>query len=111
MIYLAAPYTHKHKEVEQIRVEQVTYVAACLMEKGQHVFSPLTHGHQLAIKRPLPTDFNFWGEQCERQLKMCDRVMVLMLDGYTSSTGVKAEVGQARSLGMQIDFVEFGDFI
>lgn len=111
MLYLAAPYTHDDDAVCEIRAQMVTYAAAVLTEIGQHVYSPLTHGHQLAQKRKLPIDFNYWQQNCEHHVGACDRVVVLMLDGWDESAGVIAETELAAKLGKPIAFIYFWDVL
>ena len=111
MIYLAAPYTHSDDAICAIRVEMVTYAAAVLTECGFHVYSPLTHGHQLAKKRNLPKEFDYWATQCKKYVGMCDSVVVLLLDGCLESVGVTAEVEEAAEQNKPVIYIEFGDVI
>lgn len=91
MIYLATPYSHPDAAVREIRFKQVTYAASVLMQCGYHVFSPITHGHPMAEMSDLPKGFDYWGEQCKRQIAMCDRLVILTLEGHDTSKGVEAE--------------------
>lgn len=111
MIYLAAPYTHHDDVVCDIRARMVTYAAAVLTECGLHVYSPLTHGHQLAANAELPTEYWYWQSQCEYHVNACERVAVLMLDGWDESIGVQAEVDIAQRMGKPVSFLHFWDVL
>jgi hypothetical protein len=81
------------------------------MRKGILVFSPISHSHSIAKIGDLPKDWQYWGDFCRATLSICDTMYVLMLDGWEESAGVKAEIGLAKELGLQIEYLrpkEFG---
>ena len=41
--------------------------------------------------------------------KCCKCVLVLKLDGWEESTGVKAEIKIAESLGIPVEYVDYDD--
>ncbi len=41
----------------------------------------------------------------ERHLEVCDKVVVLMIDGWKESVGVQAEIAIARELGKPVSFL------
>jgi hypothetical protein len=105
MIYLAVPYTHKDKAVRAIRFERVTTLAGRMLAQGLHVYSPITHGHPMAERVDIPTDWEFWREYDFKFLAICKELHVYMLDGWDVSPGVTAEIAHAKGLGMPITFV------
>lgn len=105
MIYLAGPYSHPDEEVREARFRALTAKAADLMLAGNVVFSPITHGHTIAEYHDLPLDFGWWGSQCMGMLKHADRLIVLRLDGYAESVGVKAEIAFAEKHSIPIGYV------
>lgn len=111
MIYLAAPYTHADPLVCDIRAKEVTYAAAILTEMGMQVYSPITHGHAIAKTRPVPIEFEYWQIQCEVQLAACDRLAVLMLPGWDTSTGVRHEIRAAMRDEKRIAYIDFEDVL
>jgi hypothetical protein len=104
LIYLAAPFSSNNPAVCEQRFHAVCRHAASMMKKGQHVFSPLSHGYGLACYG-LPTDWSFWEAYDRTMLSFCAELMVLMLDGWKESIGVQAEIAIARELGKPVSFV------
>lgn len=107
LIYLACPFSHPDPEVKKKRFEIATKIAARYFSKGIHVFSPLTHCYPIeqVPETKLPGDWAFWAEYDERILSICDRVVVIAIDGWTASTGVQAEITIARRLGKPVDYL------
>ena len=105
-IYLAVPYSHPDAAVREARFNAVNRVAARLMKEGTHVFSPISHTHPIASRWNLPTDWEYWASYDRVMLSNCDKLVVLMLDGWRDSVGVQAEIDIARELGMVIVFIE-----
>lgn len=105
MIYLASPYSHKDKDVQNLRAEQVSKMAAKLMREGYHIFSPVAHGVQLA-QHGLPHGYEeFWKPYCISMLKRCDRLVVLLLKDWHLSVGVMDEISYAVKNDIPVAFV------
>lgn len=92
MIYLASPYTHPDPAVMQRRFEDARAATAALLSRGEIVYSPIVHGHAIAIAHDLPKDWGFWQRHCFAMLERADNLYVLMLDGWEQSRGVRAEL-------------------
>ncbi len=104
MIYLASPYSHPDQTMREQRFRAACRAVATLLRAGHVVFSPIVHSHPL-VEHGLPADWKFW-ECIDRQhLERCDEVVVLMLDGWRESTGVRAEVRIARELGKLVRYL------
>jgi len=102
MIYLAAPYSHELKRVKRDRYRAVSKAAAILMKRGEIVFSPISMTHPMAVYGDLPGDWLFWEKfDCEF-LTVCDRFLILELEGWMVSKGVMAELDLARRLKKNI---------
>lgn len=108
LIYLAVPYSHTDLSVRIERFEAANAAAAKLIEQGNHVFSPISHTHpiELASKGKLPMGWEYWAAYDERMLSNCDRVIVLDIEGWTSSKGVQAEIAIARRMGKPVDYLK-----
>ena len=106
MIYLACPYSHEDEAVRIERFNAVNVVAAQLMRKGLHIFSPISHTHPIAMAGGLPKGWDFWNAYDRVMINACEKVMVLKIDGWEESVGVAAEIAIARELGMRVEFVE-----
>ena len=106
-VYLASPYTNKFRHRERWNVEAVTFIANYMISEGILVNSPITHGDaiyetSLRTGNKLPKDFKFWKEMCFWGVDSADVLCVLMLDGWSSSIGVSAEIKHAEKQGKLI---------
>jgi hypothetical protein len=104
MIYLASPYSHPDQTIREQRFRAACRAVATLLRAGHVVFSAIVHSHPL-VEHGLPADWKFWECIDHQHLERCDEVVVLMLDGWRESTGVRAEVRIARELGRPIRYV------
>lgn len=105
LAYLATPYSHDNPAVMAERFDVVNRVAAELFRDGVHVFSPIGHTHPMAAAVELPTDWKFWADNCRLMISKCDRLIVLQVDGWTTSVGVSAEIEIAKELGLPVEFM------
>lgn len=94
LVYLGCPYTSPELSVRQERAELASLAAARCMQNGYVVFSPITHGHQVADHLPASVAGNhrFWMQQCLPLLRVCDALVILPLDGWRDSRGLFEEI-------------------
>jgi nucleoside 2-deoxyribosyltransferase len=104
VIYLASPYSHADPAVREARYQAACRTTAALLRAGLVVFSPIVHSHPL-VAFALPTGWDFWERIDRAYLARCDELVVLMLDGWKESTGVRAEIALARGLGKPVRFL------
>lgn len=103
LTYLACPYSHPDREMEEARYRVVTRAAAWLIkEKKFTVFSPITHSHPLREIGQLSGDWKFWAPQDYDFLRVSCQLVVLQLEGWDLSTGVRAEINKAIETRMPI---------
>jgi hypothetical protein len=72
---------------------------------GEVVYSPIVHSHPMAVAHNLGLDFATWERQDHAMIRACERMVVLKLDGWRESKGVRAEIEYARSKGKRVSFV------
>jgi nucleoside 2-deoxyribosyltransferase len=101
-IYLACPYFREPK----VSFYLANKKAAQLMLAGYVVFSPVSHGHAIAVSERLGNAHQFWMQQDLPFIDWCDEVYVLMLPYWQQSKGVKAEIDYAAKLGKPIKYIE-----
>ena len=108
-VYLAVPYSHESDGVREFRFRKVTEAAFCLLERGYHVFSPITMGRPMTIfpsGKPMEgmiREFSFWKGQDFSFLRYwAEMLAVLPLQGWEESEGVRAEIEEARRLGLPV---------
>lgn len=109
-IYLASPYSHPDVDVRGQR-----YLAACgaagrLMRAGHVVFCPIAHSHPIETHCfPEPESGAFWQAQDLPLLRSAGRLVVLMLDGWLQSSGIRWEIAEAERLGIPVDYLDPDD--
>jgi hypothetical protein len=105
LIYLAAPYSSPSQEIVQFRVLYTNCAAAWLFKRGYFVFSPISHTHPIKECSDLGGDWAFWLAYDYAMLDKCDRLMVLTLQGWKESEGVKAEITYWRKKGRKVEYL------
>lgn len=107
LIYLACPYSHKEHYMLVARWLLVNKVAAKLMGQGKYVFSPISHTHPIAEAGKLPGDWNYWEGYDRRILSFCDRIIILKLPGWETSTGVNGEIKIGKNSNIPIEYMDY----
>jgi len=100
--YLASPYTHEDQTVMVRRYEWVRDVAAFLSRSGLYCFSPIAHSHDMAIANRMPTNFEFWDDWNRCMIRGSCGIIVLKMQGWELSKGVKAEIAYAREISKPV---------
>ena len=108
MIYLASPYWHANPAIRTQRFRAACRATAQMIREGMTVFSPVVYGHAL-IGEGLPGDWSFWEGHDADYLMLCDEVVVLQIEGWEDSEGVRDEVKLARAMGKPIRYKEVPD--
>lgn len=111
LVYVAGPYTARladgsedHKRTaERMRIFCLCVVA--MMGIGIKSTSPLMM-HMVRQHCDLPGDWNYWGEYSTIMLKKCDAMVVLQIEGWEESTGVKEEILLAKENNVPVIFVD-----
>lgn len=108
MIYLASPYSAPGNPLlEEIRFFAVLHAAWRLMKTGSVVFSPVVHGHPVSkYAMPEPQGHEFWMAQCLPMLRLAERLVVLRLQGWERSSGVRREIDEASALGIPVEYID-----
>lgn len=95
IIYLASPYTDIDPKVREHRFHCATMAAAHLVEQEFIVYSPITMTHPIdlilaAEGQTLGSDY--WVRFDEAFLEVCSKIVILKLDGWDRSSGVRREM-------------------
>src|SRR5689334_12715342 len=99
MIYLASPYSHPDPAVREERFRAACRATAALIRSGRAVYSPVVFGHPLT-GYDVPTGWEFWATFDREHLLRCDHVIVLTLEGWRESEGVRVEMRVAEENGI-----------
>jgi hypothetical protein len=106
IIYVASPYTHDDPLVVDQRFMAVRDYVTTQLRAGALYFSPIVYTHELAKAASLPGDAAFWFEFNFRMLKVCDKVIILKLQGWEKSIGVASEIAYAKTHGKPLEYVK-----
>jgi hypothetical protein len=106
LIFISSPYSHEDKSIVEDRVLKVSKFAAKIVSEGKVAISPIAYGHTLLTFHKMPSDWKFWKNYCETFIAKCDKMVVLMLDGWEESDGVKGEIEFAIQVGIPIEYIE-----
>lgn len=102
-IYLASPYSSSFPSLCEERYEAACKATAQMINEGYQVFSPIAHSHPIAINHSLPGDFQFWRKWCLSFLESwATHFVILTLDGWKESKGIKAEMDFALAKGLKV---------
>ena len=110
LLYLAIPYSHSDKAIREYRFRTACRASAVLMKHGIVVFSPLSHSIPIAeYVGDIESEHDFWLSQDIPILRRCDELLILGIDGWTESKGVKQEMFEALRLRKPITVIDEAD--
>lgn len=104
MLYVASPYTGTINQQHQ-RFEAVREYVVKLIQAGHVAFSPIVYAHQMAADYDLGTDAKTWQSFNQDMIRLCSKMHVLKLEGWSISKGVTAEIELAQRLGLEVDYI------
>ena len=108
IIYLACPYSHEDKGVRLYRAHIATKAAAKLIASGLTVFSPITMTHPIDlifIAEGTILDSAYWLKFDEAFMTICDKMIVLTLNGWRESKGIAREMNFFKEQNKTICYV------
>ena len=114
LLYLASPFTHKSRKVRRERIKAAAKASALLLKQNIMVLSPIALDGPWHEDYTLPCEWKFWESFDKNILERCDALLVLTIDGWDKSVGIKSEIEYAYELNMPIFYVtmeqiEIGD--
>lgn len=110
IIYLACPYTHIDKKVREMRFNAATRAAAHLIKSGRIVFSPITMTHPIDVvlaTEDATLGSDYWVDFDEAFMEFCSEMIILNIDGWNTSSGIKREILYFQSKGKPISVMSF----
>jgi len=106
-IYLASPYWNEDPAIRQKNATAVAKVASVLLLNKFPVYCPIAMG--CYIQNSLPEDKQklldnpeVWSANEDYMIKHCDFVLLVTLDGWEKSNGVRRETEIAKKYGKQV---------
>ena len=92
LVYLASPYT-KYPEGITLAYIHACKLAARLLRAGVKVYSPIAHGHSIAVHGSIdPLDLSIWLPFNGVMLAKADCLLVAMLPSWETSVGTRHEI-------------------
>ena len=106
--YLALPYSSGDASEEMMswRADVSDFIFSELAKAGRIVYAPISSCHHIAVKYGLPRDWQFWKNMDEVFVQMCDKLLVIALDGWETSTDLRAEIELAEKYGLEIEYLD-----
>ncbi len=102
LAYLATPYTN-YVEGRDAAFVAACKIAASLIEKDVGVYSPIAHGHPIAVHGRLdPLNHAMWIAFDELMMERCDTLIVAFLPGWQVSKGIAHEIEFFQKAGKKI---------
>lgn len=104
--YLATPYTRYHAGIHMAFVDSAR-VAGDLIAVGVPIFSPIAHTHPIACYADLdPKDHNIWLPADAALMNKAYGLLIVVLDGWDESKGVKHEIEAFQAAGKPIFLID-----
>jgi hypothetical protein len=103
LIYLASPYSHTNPAVRTFRYEYTRVITTNLLRTGLAVFSPIVYGR--SMEGIIGTDYLSWKLLNDAMLEVCTSMLVLKLDGWDISKGVRYEIEKATARKLPINYL------
>jgi hypothetical protein len=101
LIYVASPYSGD----EEAAYKKVCHVCCEIVcNRPWAVFSPIAHWHPIVTKYKLPTDAEYWWNINKEYLRKADVLLIVQLDGWDQSEGIKKEIEFATELRKPIRY-------
>lgn len=92
LIYVGTPYTKYAAGIDAAFVD-ASKLTAQLMRAGLKVYSPIAHTHPLAVHGGMdPLDLSIWLPFDGAMIDKSDAMIVAMLRGWETSTGIRHEI-------------------
>ncbi|WP_434638287.1 DUF1937 family protein [Klebsiella sp. I138] len=104
-IFLACPYSHADNHIVEQRFLACNKVAAQIMESGHAVFSQVTMSHPINLMLTKTAKENIgkmWAPVDALYLDLMAELIILDLDGWDRSAGIKREIEFYESRGQRV---------
>lgn len=102
LTYLASPYSHASVTKRRDRFEVACLATTWLLSEGELAYSPIAQCHPLTLHGDIPTNWEFWEAYDTAILSVCNKVVILGIDGWDTSKGVAAEIALAHKTNIPI---------
>lgn len=101
--YLACPFSHPDPKVKEERLKLFYKVDANFSKQGLFTISPMNKV-ATAQAEEMPTTWDYWEQFSYKLIEICDKLVVITIDGWESSPGVTGEINYAKMLGLKVSY-------
>jgi hypothetical protein len=108
IIYLACPYSHPNWQTRLDRFDASARAAAMLIRKGLVVYSPITMTHPIDValaENQGSMGSDYWCDFDESFMDVCTEMLILTLDGWRESNGIRREIAYFEKQGKAISLM------
>jgi len=105
IVYISSPYSHPDRVVVFKRFVEALRVCHWAWQNGYFAYSPIAYTHPISVFVPN-VRYEDWIKFDVELLRLCNRMWVLMLDGWETSKGVQGEIEIAKEFGLPIDYID-----
>ena len=102
MIYISCPYTHVDLAVQKYRYRISCIAASKLFAAGIVCFNPLANSVPAVEFGGIDLTHSQWLDIDFEILRRCDEILLLGLEGWRQSVGVKSELCEAMARGKPV---------
>ncbi len=104
-IYLGIPFSHPDLIIQEFRYRIATEISGRLLYAHHIVYSPITHYWPQVKAMGIPEqmkDLEFWIPYNDAFLKWADLLVIVSIDNWAESVGVRYEIDQMIKMNKEI---------
>ena len=113
LFYLASPFRSKDQFEMVKRFHIVESATVSLLAKGVHVFCPISYNGRWPrgsySQFGLPASWDFWEPIDKNFLIRCDGMIVLKMDGWEESEGIRSEIKFCEVYNIPVYYIDVDD--
>lgn len=104
--YLATPYS-RYPDGITAAFEDAARLTARLIRVGYVVYSPIAHGHPIAMLGGLnPLNNDFWLEYDAHMMRLADSLLVAQMASWRESRGIAQEIEFFENAGKPVHYLD-----
>lgn len=104
--YLASPYSHFPRGLDQAYMEAVQLTFR-LRAKKHRIYCPIAASHMLAKQTGVdPRDHTFWMACCGPWIARADALLIARMDGWRDSLGIRIEIEAFRQAKKPVRYLD-----
>lgn len=100
LVYVAGPYRAETREGVAQNVAAARHVGRLCVQKGWFPVLPTVNTAHFDHDFPGLADDQYWLDGTMEMMRRCDAVV--LVDGWQYSSGAKAEIEEARKMGLKV---------